>query len=80
MVSILQYYYSLRVNKIFDERAELAPGNMKPIARRTEQDTASLQIIALVTVMFPPGTFVAVIASSSYFAEVYYDGTFLDVP
>jgi hypothetical protein len=46
---------------------ELADKRMHEIVSRTQKDTASIQIIALVTLFFLPGTFVATLFSTTLF-------------
>ncbi|KAI0128370.1 hypothetical protein BJ170DRAFT_621301 [Xylariales sp. AK1849] len=56
--SILQYR-ALQVNQIFAEKSEQSAMNMERIAYRTANETASMHIITVVTLIFLPGTFLA---------------------
>ncbi|KAJ2995132.1 hypothetical protein NUW58_g1362 [Xylaria curta] len=59
---ILQYH-SLQVSKIFNERAKLSSENLERVMKRTEQETASMHIITIFTVIFLPATFVGTFLS-----------------
>ncbi|KAF4468950.1 hypothetical protein FALBO_4167 [Fusarium albosuccineum] len=55
---ILQYR-SLQINKIYAESAQLSARKMEAIANKTKQETSSMHIITVVTLIFLPGTFIA---------------------
>ncbi|KAK8859095.1 serine threonine kinase [Apiospora arundinis] len=55
---ILQYR-SLQVSRIYAESAHASALKMEKIAGKTEEDTASMHVITIVTLVFLPGTFFA---------------------
>ncbi|KAK6859082.1 hypothetical protein PG995_004935 [Apiospora arundinis] len=55
---ILQYR-SLQVSRIYAESAHASALKMEKIAGKTEEDTTSMHVITIVTLVFLPGTFFA---------------------
>ncbi|KAM7214251.1 hypothetical protein V8F06_010368 [Rhypophila decipiens] len=55
---ILQYR-SVQISRLFAESAYVSSQRMEQIAFKTEQETASMHIITIVTLLFLPGTFIA---------------------
>jgi hypothetical protein len=56
----LLQYRNIQIGQTFSESAETSARKMETIAYKTAQETASMHIITIVTLIFLPGTFVAV--------------------
>ena len=50
----------MQISKIYAQSAHESSRKMETIARKTEQETLSMHIITFVTLIFLPGTFIAV--------------------
>lgn len=54
-------YRGLQVSRIFAEHGHESSKSMESIAKKTAQETVSMHIVTILTLLFLPGTFVAVI-------------------
>lgn len=74
--SIIQFR-NMGISQLFLIAAHQTAADMRKIADKTERETASMHIITLVTLIFLPGTFVAV--SSSWPCCLFYSFSFASV-
>lgn len=56
---VLQYENN-EVGKVYAHYAKMSTDRMEDIARKTEQETVSMHVITIFTLLFLPGTFIAV--------------------
>ncbi|KAI1807216.1 hypothetical protein F4811DRAFT_559992 [Daldinia bambusicola] len=67
MFSTLLQYKSEKVSEYFASSAKVSSDRMEDIAVRTEQETLSMHVITIFTLIFLPGTFIATLFSSGVF-------------
>ncbi|KAF1354717.1 hypothetical protein BDV97DRAFT_88808 [Delphinella strobiligena] len=57
-------HQNMRASKLSTMKMEKVTDGMHQIAKRTQQETVSMRIITLITLIFLPGTFVSTIMST----------------
>ncbi|KAI1660893.1 hypothetical protein F4813DRAFT_267053 [Daldinia decipiens] len=67
MFTTLLQYKSEKVSEYFASSAKISSDRMEDIAVRTEQETLSMHVITIFTLIFLPGTFIATLFSSGVF-------------
>ncbi|OTB12726.1 hypothetical protein K445DRAFT_305013 [Daldinia sp. EC12] len=67
MFTTLLQYKSEKVSEYFASSAKISSNRMEDIAIRTEQETVSMHVITIFTLIFLPGTFIATLFSSGVF-------------
>ncbi|KAI8958702.1 hypothetical protein F5Y11DRAFT_359799 [Daldinia sp. FL1419] len=67
MFTTLLQYKSEKVSEYFASSAKISSNRMEDIAVRTEQETLSMHVITIFTLIFLPGTFIATLFSSGVF-------------
>ncbi|KAF9769245.1 hypothetical protein IL306_013332 [Fusarium sp. DS 682] len=60
MYNTILQHKTIQISKMYVESAHLSTRNMENIANKTKQETSSMHIITFVTLIFLPGTFMAV--------------------